>query len=97
MLWSTHPAVEHEAMAKTNLTLQLDTEVIRRARVVAARRGTSVSALVARELIELAEREDRYERARERAEALMANAKPRGGRRWTRDDIYAERLDRYGR
>jgi hypothetical protein len=84
-------------MAKTNLTLQLDTEVIRRARVVAARRGTSVSALVARELIELAEREDRYERARERAEALMASAKPRGGRRWTRDDIYAERLDRYGR
>jgi deoxyribodipyrimidine photolyase-like uncharacterized protein len=97
MLWSTHPAVEHEAMAKTNLTLQLDTEVIRRARVVAARRGTSVSALVARELIELAEREDRYERARERAEALMASAKPRGGRRWTREDIYAERLDRYGR
>jgi deoxyribodipyrimidine photolyase-like uncharacterized protein len=97
MLWSTNPAVEHEAMAKTNLTLQLDTEVIRRARVVAARRGTSVSALVARELIELAEREDRYERARERAEALMASAKPRGGRRWTREDIYAERLDRYGR
>jgi hypothetical protein len=56
-----------------------------------------VSALVARELIELAEREDRYELARERAEALMAGAKPRGGRRWTRDDIYAERLDRYGR
>jgi Family of unknown function (DUF6364) len=97
MLWSTNPAVEHEAMAKTNLTLHLDTEVIHRARVVAARRGTSVSALVARELIELAEREDRYERARERAEALMASAKPRGGRRWTREDIYAERLDRYGR
>ena len=84
-------------MAKTNLTLQLDDEVIRRARVVAAKRGTSVSALVARELIELAEREDRYELARERAEALMARAKPRGGRRWTREDIYAERLDRYGR
>ena len=29
--------------------------------------------------------------------ALMAGAKPRGGRRWTRDDIYAERLDRHGR
>jgi hypothetical protein len=84
-------------MTKTNLTLQLDSEVIRRARVVAAKRGTSVSALVARELIELADREDRYERARQRAEALMAAAKPRGGRRWTRDEVYAERLDRYGR
>ena len=35
-------------MAKTNLTLQLDEGVIRRARIVAAKRGTSVSALVAR-------------------------------------------------
>ena len=31
-------------MAKTNLTIQLDEEVIRRARIVAAKRGTSVSA-----------------------------------------------------
>jgi hypothetical protein len=84
-------------MAKSNLTLQLDEEVIRRARVVAAKRGTSVSALVARELAELADQDERYEQARGRAEQLMAKAKPRGGRTWTRDDIYAERLDRYGR
>jgi hypothetical protein len=84
-------------MAKTNLTLQLDDEVIRRARVVAAKRGTSVSALVARELAELADRDERYEQARVRAEELMAKAKPRGGRTWTRDDIYSERLDRRSR
>ncbi len=82
-------------MSKTNLTLQLETDVIRRARVVAAKRGTSVSALVARELTALVAREDRYEDARRRAVELMAAAKPRGGRSWTRDDIYAERLDRY--
>jgi predicted transcriptional regulator len=82
-------------MSKTNLTLQLETDVIRRARVLAARRGTSVSALVARELTALVAREDRYEDARRRAIELMAAAKPRGGRSWTRDDIYAERLDRY--
>lgn len=84
-------------MAKTNLTLQLEDEVIRRARVVAARRGTSVSALVARELDRLVAQEERYEEARRRASELMAKAKPRGGRAWTRDDIYAERLDRFGR
>lgn len=84
-------------MAKTNLTLQLDKEVVRRARVVAAKRGTSVSALVARELAELADQDERYELARLRAEELMVKAKPRGGRTWTRDDLYAERLDRYGR
>jgi len=84
-------------MAKTNLTLQLDKEVIRRARVVAAKRGTSVSALVARELTELAAQDARYEQARVRAEELMAKVRPRGGRTWTRDDIYAERLERHGR
>lgn len=84
-------------MAKTNLTIQLDEEVIRRARIVAAKRGTSVSALVARELDHLVAQEDRYEDARRRAVELMAAANPRGGRTWTRDDIYADRLDRFSR
>jgi hypothetical protein len=81
-------------MSKTNLTIQLDRDVIRRARIVAAKRGTSVSALVARELDDLVTREDRYEQARIRAMELMEAAKPRGGRAWTRADLYAERLDR---
>ena len=83
-------------MAKTNLTVQLDDEVIRRARVVAAKRGTSVSALVARELDRLVAQEERYETARRSAAELMANAKHRGGRSWRRNDLYAERLDRFG-
>ncbi len=84
-------------MAKANLTLQLDADVIRRARILAARRGTSVSALVARELDAVVAQEARYDDARQRALDLMAVAKPRGGRSWTRDDLYAERLDRHGR
>lgn len=84
-------------MAKANLTLQLDTDVIRRARILAARQGMSISALVALELNAMVEREARYEDARRRALDLMAAATPRGGRTWTRDDLYAERLDRHGR
>ena len=84
-------------MAKANLTVQLDTEGIRRARIVAAKRGTSVSALVAREISELADQDDRYEQARERATALMVKATARGGREWTRDELYADRLGRHGR
>lgn len=84
-------------MAKANLTLQLDAEVIRRARILAARRDMSVSALVAHELDAVIAREARYDDARLRALDLMAGARPRGGRTWTRDDLYAERLDRYGR
>jgi hypothetical protein len=81
-------------MAKSNLTLQLDADVIRRARVLAARQGTSLSALVARELGALVEREARYEDARQRAVDLMAAATSRGGRSWTRDDLYADRINR---
>lgn len=75
-------------MARTNLTLQLDTEVIRRARIVAAKRGTSVSALAAAQLMELVDEEERVEQARGRAEAILKKAVPRGGRSWTRDELH---------
>jgi hypothetical protein len=79
-------------MARTNLTIRLDEAVIRRARAIAAKRGTSVSALVARELDRLVRQDARYEDARRRAIELMVRAKRRGGGTWTRDDLYAERL-----
>lgn len=75
-------------MAKANLTLQLDEDVIRRARVVAAKRGTSVSALVARELDELVDQDARYEDAWRRARELLAGATARGGRSWRRDELH---------
>jgi hypothetical protein len=75
-------------MAKVNLTLQLDEDVIRRARIVAAKRGTSVSRLVARELDGLVERDARYEEASRRAMELMARATPRGSRPWRRDELH---------
>jgi hypothetical protein len=84
-------------VSKKNLTIQLEDAVIRRARVLAAKRGTSLSALVARELDQLVARDDRYEDARRRAVELMSTARRHGGRAWTRDDIYAERLDRFDR
>lgn len=81
-------------MVKTNLTVQLDSDVIRRARIVAAKRGTSVSALVARELDALVSRDERYEGAQRRALELLAEPTAGTARGWTREDIYAERLDR---
>jgi len=75
-------------MTRANLTLQLDTEVIRRARILAAKRGTSVSALAATQLMELVEDEERVEQARGRAEAILKKPVPRGGRSWTRDELH---------
>jgi hypothetical protein len=75
-------------MTRANLTLQLDTEVIKRARIVAAKRGTSISALAAIQLIELVDQDERVEQARDRAEAILKKAVPRGGRSWTRDELH---------
>ena len=41
-------------MAKRNVTIRLDESVIHQAKMIAAKRGTSVSGLVARELEDLA-------------------------------------------
>jgi uncharacterized protein GlcG (DUF336 family) len=75
-------------LSKSNLTIHLDAEMIRRARVVAAKRGTSVSAMVARELGELVEEDTRYEAAQARAEELLRKARTRGGRSWQRADLH---------
>ncbi len=48
---------------RQNLTLQLDSDTIRRARVLAARRSTSVSRLVAAEIDRLVREDEAYDRA----------------------------------
>lgn len=75
-------------MAKRNLTIQLDDTVIRQARVVAAHRGLSLSALVAQQLTQLTEADERYERAR--AVALDALTAPGNGGTptWRREELY---------
>lgn len=75
-------------MTKRNLTVQLDDDVIHRAKVTAAKRGTSVSGLVAQQLERLADSDQRFEDAQRRAERALARSAPRGGRQWTRDDLH---------
>lgn len=75
-------------MAKRNLTIQLDEQMVRKAKVVAAKRGTSVSRLVADELEDLVEADARYEEARERAMKALGNAERRGGRNWKREALH---------
>lgn len=56
---------------KTNITLKLDRELLRRARVIAAERDTSVSALVAEQLEKAVRERDGYEQAKRRALATL--------------------------
>lgn len=48
---------------KCNLTIHLDAEIIRKARVLAVERSTSLSDLVAHEIEHLVSDEDRYRSA----------------------------------
>lgn len=76
-------------MAKRNITLQLDDEVIRRAKVIAAERDTSVSRLVAEQLSELVKRDDSYEAAHRQVLRQFEQLRGRSGdRHWSRSELH---------
>jgi len=72
-----------------NITVALDDQTYRRARIVAAERGTSVSALVKQFLASLARTGDENERLKQ-AEALLREGitEFRAGDRLSRDELY---------
>jgi hypothetical protein len=78
-----------------NLTLTIDEETLRRARIRALQEGTSVNALVREYLERFADADDRVMGARRRVVELArggtAGAEG-GGRTWTRDEAYEERV-----
>ena len=56
---------------KTNITLKVDSELLREAKVLAARRNSSVSRLLAAQLETLVRDEKSYEAAKRRAVARL--------------------------
>ncbi len=64
---------------KQNITLAVDKQLLRRARALAAQRGTSISALLASDLREIVEREAAYEQAKAKALARLQSPFRLGG------------------
>ena len=56
---------------KSNITLKLETALIREARILAAEEGTSISALLAARLEQIVNERKTYDRARKRALARL--------------------------
>jgi hypothetical protein len=78
-----------------NITVSLDDDVYRRARVKAAELDTSVSALVKKYLVELAGQETDFERRRRlQAETLATIRSFSAADRLTRDEVHARRAIR---
>jgi len=64
---------------KQNVTISLDRKTIQKARIVAARRSTSISGLLARQIEILVGEEEAYERAERQAMALLDRGFHMGG------------------
>ncbi|MEV6228252.1 DUF6364 family protein [Saccharopolyspora shandongensis] len=77
-------------MGSRNVTVQLDEAVIRRAKIAAARRHTSLSGLLAQQITKIADSDERYERAKHEALALMDEAarSTESAPSWTREELY---------
>ena len=82
-----------------NITLSIDEAVVKKVRRIAIDRDTSLNAMVREYLIAVAQSDAAVRK--EQADALMASterlARDLGPRSWTRDELYEERLAKYGK
>ncbi|SEE94930.1 hypothetical protein [Ruania alba] len=83
----------------SRVTITVDADTLKRARIRAIERGESVNAFLASELRRYADADDAIARQREATAKLIDVARSIGGRsagrRFSREDLYAERIDRY--
>ena len=78
----------------TNITIRIDAGIASQAKIIAAKKGTSISAMVSDWLSSITKRTSEYEKARKRHEKIMEKGMDLGvyGKpTWTRDEIYEER------
>ena len=78
-------------MEKQNITLTLPKDVLKRVKVMAAERGTSVSALMERLLQDHLARHEGYEQAHQRQSALLTKGfdlGTKGKRTWRREELH---------
>jgi hypothetical protein len=74
---------------KQNITLSLEKEIIRKGKVVAARKDTSISRMLSDLLNSMVENDDRYEAAKRSALQRLKKGVHLGGRiTWKREDLH---------
>jgi len=83
--------VSATASASQNITIRLDQRTVRRAKVLAAKRNTSISKLIAQQIETLVGEDDAYEQAHRRALALLDRGFHLGGRIEASRDEWHER------
>jgi hypothetical protein len=74
-----------------NITIRLDRRTLRKAKILAAKRNTSISGLLAEQIETLVGEDDAYEQAQRRALALLDQGFHLGGRIESSRDEWHER------
>jgi len=78
-----------EIVMKQNVTLSIEKEIIKKGKVVAARKDTSISRMLADLLKSMVENDERYEAAKRSALQLLKKGVRLGGKiTWKREDLY---------
>jgi plasmid stability protein len=74
---------------KQNITLSLEKETVKKGKVIAARKDTSVSRMLSDLLRSMVENDERYEAAKRSAMQLLKKGIHLGGKiTWKREDLY---------
>ena len=74
---------------KQNITLSVDKELIKKGKVIAAERDTSVSKMLSEHLEQLVENNEQYETAKRSALQTLKKGYHLGGKiTWKREDLY---------
>ena len=74
---------------KQNITLSLEKELIKKGKIVAAKKETSISKMLGELLKEIVDKEDQYEAAKRNALQILQQGINLGGRiTWKREDLY---------
>ena len=77
---------------KQNITLSLDRDVLKKVKVLAAKKDVSVTRLLAEELTKIVHEDDQYESSKRRALARLEKGFHLGGLTFTtRDELHEQR------
>ena len=74
---------------KQNITLSIDKEIIKKGKIIAVQKDTSVSKMLSDLLKEIVDKEDSYEAAKKNALQNLKRGFHLGGDvKWSREDLY---------
>jgi len=74
---------------KQNVTLSVEKDLIKKGKVMAAHKDSSISQMLADLLKDMVENDDRYEAAKRSATQLLKKGLHLGGKiTWKREDLY---------